>query len=95
MSLTGIMCNTVVNRFEKVEAAQIDTAKEAKDTAVQIAVLQETLKELAVSLDKLDVKQTIIIDKMEIIMLGLAKDSKRWNEEMDRLARAQESARKK
>lgn len=85
MSTSGIMCNTVTTRFEKVEAAQNATVTEARNAAIQAAVVQEVVRQLTLSLDKLDAKQTLLVDKMEALLVGMSKDSKRWNAEMDRL----------
>lgn len=87
MSTSGMVCSTLSNRIDKVEAAQAEDSKTARDVAVQIAVLQETMKTFAQSVNNLESSQAKLMDKIEVLMSGIARDSKRWNAEMDRLQR--------
>lgn len=95
MSIGGVVCNNFSVRVAKVEAAQEGATVDTRMTAVQIAILQESVKALSASLDKLDAGQNRLIMKMDVLTDNMIRDSKRWNAEMDRLAKSQEAERKK
>lgn len=87
MASCGMVYSGTTARITNIETIQADNAETVKTTAVQIAVLQESMKDLQKSIDKLDASQTQLLDKMDVLLTGIARDSKRWNDEMDRMSK--------
>ena len=82
---SGITYNNAINRITSLEETQHDSVQVTTDTAIQIAKLQSSLDELKTSLGSLDMSQASLLVKMDALVTNMLRDSRRWNEEMDRI----------
>lgn len=86
---SGIAYNNAMTRIDSLEATRDAQVQVAQKTAVRLAVLQNSLEEVKISLTNVEKSQNKLSDKIDRLVTNALKDSQRWNMEMDHFSTGQ------
>lgn len=87
MATSGATYTNLGNRVATLEIAQRsdDDLRVAaiQATAIQVAVLQDQMKNIQSGLDDMKDNQALLLKKIDLLLGGVHRDSTRWNQEMN------------
>jgi prefoldin subunit 5 len=87
-SLASVAYASITGQIADIKTSQTvdikEAVKRANESAVDIAVLKSNITELKESIQRMETNQEKLLNKVDSLLQGVQRDSRRWNDEMNK-----------